>query len=251
MSGHATLKKISLIPLAMIGLVAAQLVHARRRPDLPVLTNQDPSGKWGASELPRLRVVALGDSSITAPGVTPLDNAWVRRVAIDLSVEWRVEVRSVAVGGARVSDVLTDQVHLVVDIEPDLTLIAVGANDAIRGTGITSFETGLRQILTSVSAASGVVVTLGVGDLGTIPRLPRTMAWALTRRARLVNDAMRRATEPFHNVYAVNPWETMTEFSSGDLGLWAADQFHASGEGHAIFYKGAIPTIRGALAAPK
>ena len=123
----------------------------------------------------------------------PLDDAWARRVAIDLSADWKVELCSVAIGGARASDMLTDQVDRAVDLRPGLALIAVGANDAIRATSVARFEADLADILSRVSAASDVVVTLGVGDLGTIPRLPRSLAWALTRRGRAVNDAIRRA----------------------------------------------------------
>ena len=211
------------------------------------MTNQDPSGSWGSDDLPPLLIVALGDSSITAPGVEPLDNAWARRVAVDLSADWKVELCSVAIGGARAMDTLTDQVDQAVRLKPDLALIAVGANDAIRATSVARFEAELVDILSRVSAASDVVVTMGVGDLGTIPRLPGSLSWVLTRRGRAINDATLRAAGSFSNVYAVDPWETMTEFSSRDADLWAADEFHASGEGHAIFYKGAIPTIRGAL----
>lgn len=247
MTAKRWLKRASFVLVAPIAIIGAQLVRARHRPDLPSLSNQDPSGVWGADGLPPLRVVALGDSSITAPGVKPLDKAWVRRVAIDLSEDWKVELHSVAVGGARARDVLASQVDQAVGLQPGLALIAFGANDAIRATSIRRFEAEMTQILSRLSAASGTVVTLGVGDLGTIPRLPRSVAWALTRRGRLVNDATRRAASRFQNVFAVNPWETMLEFSARDSALWAADRFHASGEGHAIFYEGAIPTIRRAL----
>ena len=248
MAEHSLMKKASLVPLAAGAVIAAQVLHASRRRDLPSLTNQDPSGEWGDRGLPPLRIVALGDSSITAPGVEPLDDAWVRRVAIDLSTDWRVELCSVAIGGTRASDMLADQVDRAAGLQPGLALIAVGANDAIRATSLQRFEAEVTAILSRMSVASCAVVTLGVGDLGTIPRLPRTLAGALTRRGRLVNDATRRAAEGFPNVYAVNPWETMTELSARDIDLWAADQFHASGEGHAIFYRGAILTIRSALA---
>lgn len=73
------------------------------------------------------------------------------------------------------------------------------------------------------------------------------MAWALTRRGKAVNEATLRAAEGFKNVHAVNPWRTMTEFSARNIDHWAADKFHASAEGHGIFYRGAIPTIRKAL----
>ena len=247
MTGREWLKRVSLVPMAAVAILAAQLFRVTHRVDLPSLTNQDPSGAWGPDNLPPLRIVALGDSSITAPGVRPLDEAWVRRVAIDLSEDWRVDLHSVAVGGAKARDVLANQVDRAVGLQPGLALIAFGANDAIRGTSLRRFEAETTEILSKLSAASGAVVTLGVGDLGSIPRLPRSLAWVATRRGRLVNDVTRRTADRFRNVSAVNPWQTMTEFSSQDLGLWAADRFHASGEGHAIFYQGAILTIRKAL----
>ena len=236
-----------MVPLVAASVVIAQFLRATRRRDLPSLENQDPSGEWGAQHLPPLRIVAIGDSSITAPGVEPLDDAWVRRVAIDLSNDWRVELASLASGGARAADMLADQVDQAVGLCPDLTLVAVGANDAIHATRLERFEADITEVLSRMNASCGVVVTLGVGDLGTIPRLPRTLSWALSRRGRMVNDAIRTAAEGFPNVYAVNPWETMTTFSERDADLWAADLFHASGQGHAIFYEGAIPTIRRAL----
>ena len=247
MTTRSLLKKASIFPIAAMAVTAGQLWHASRRRDLPSLTNQDPSGAWGDPALPRLRVVAIGDSSVTAPGVDPLDDAWARRVAIDLSQDWSVELHSVAIGGAKAADTLTDQVDLAVELEPDLALLAVGANDAIRATSITHFEADFVEILSRLSAVSGAVVTLGVGDLGTIPQLPRTVAWALTRRGKAVNVPTLRAAEGFKNVHAVNPWRTMTEFSARNIDHWAADQFHASAEGHGIFYRGAIPTIRKAL----
>lgn len=243
------LKKASLVPLVAVAVVGGQIIRASHRRDLPSLTDQDPSGEWGSNDSPPLRVVALGDSSVTAPGVDPLDESWVRRVAIDLSEDWKVELCNLAVGGARVADLLTDQVERAVRLRPGIALVAIGANDAIRATGLANFEAKMTEILARLSEASGAVVTLGVGDLGTIPRLPKMLAWAMTRRARLVNDAIRKAADGFTNVYAVNPWETMTDFTAHDHKLWAADRFHASGKGHSIFYEGAIPTIRKALTA--
>ncbi|MFQ5518338.1 MAG: hypothetical protein ACE5E8_12270, partial [Acidimicrobiia bacterium] len=72
-------------PLTAVAVVAAQILHMGHRRDLPSFTNQDPSGSFGRSNAAALRIVALGDSSITAPGVEPLDDCWIRRVAIELA----------------------------------------------------------------------------------------------------------------------------------------------------------------------
>ena len=62
-------------------VAAGQVLHAAHRPDLPGLQNQDPSGTFGDPSNPPLLVIALGDSSITAPGVVPLDASWIRQAA--------------------------------------------------------------------------------------------------------------------------------------------------------------------------
>ena len=87
-------------------------------------------------------------------------------MAIDLSQDWSVELHSVAIGGAKAADTLTDQVDLVVELEPDLALLAVGANDAIRATSVTHFSADFVEILSRLSAVSGVVVTLGAVTSG-------------------------------------------------------------------------------------
>ncbi len=61
--------------MAVGGVFAAQMVQAIQRPDLESLTDQDPSGSFGDPSLPPLRMIALGDSTITAPGVNPSTTA--------------------------------------------------------------------------------------------------------------------------------------------------------------------------------
>lgn len=121
-------------PLAIGGVLTAQMVQAIQRPDLESLTDQDPSGTFGDPALPRLRMIALGDSTITAPGVEPLDDAWVRRTAIHLSDRYYVELVSVAIGGSRISDVRDGQVHRAIVLGADLAVLSVGGNGALRGT---------------------------------------------------------------------------------------------------------------------
>ncbi|MEA2010378.1 MAG: hypothetical protein U9N78_06720, partial [Actinomycetota bacterium] len=95
-----TLWNMTKRPLAVGGVLAAQMVQTIQRPDLESFTDQDPSGVFGDSDAPPLRMIVLGDSTVTAPGVDPLDACWARRTALFFSDRHRVDLVSVAVGGS-------------------------------------------------------------------------------------------------------------------------------------------------------
>lgn len=237
-------KPLLALPALGLGYLAVQVWHAGHRKDLPSHQNQETTGTFGHPGDHKLRIVAIGDSSITCPGVEILDDCFIRRIAIHLSDRYFVELTSLAVGGSKVRDVLQDQLQEAVALAPDLAICSVGANDAIRATPISHYEADLLEIVTALHDASRAVAVMGVGDLGTIPRLPRTLRPFLTYRARRVDDAVTRVADQFARVARTDNWGRMsTAFASGDLTLFAGDQFHASGHGHAVFAEEALPAI--------
>ena len=176
----ATLLRFLSRPVMGIGVFVGQVLRSAHRQDLPGHNNQDPSDDFGDDERTTLRIALLGDSSITAPGVVPLDDCWPRRLARQLEDRYFVELRSVAVGGAKARDVLANQVDRAIALRPDIALVSVGANDALRATPLARYEREMDEILDALTAVVPMVGVSGVGDLGTVPRLP-DLARALAR----------------------------------------------------------------------
>jgi lysophospholipase L1-like esterase len=235
------------IPMAMAGAVAYQVLRAAHRPDLPSFENQNPNGTFGEPELAPLRLVALGDSSITAPGVEDLDNAWVRRIAISLSDEFHVDLVSLAVGGSKARDVIAGQLEDAVRLQPDIAILSVGANDAIRATPPDRYRAELHQIVSELDRTSGAIVVLGVGDLGSIPRLPSLLRPTLTRRAARFNSAAAAIAAQFPNAVKVPTTGPMSTAFWQDRELFADDLFHAGDKGHRLFAEQMLPAFRAAL----
>jgi len=233
---------------AGLGVLVAQMVYAVRRTDLPSLENQDPSGVFGSAASPLLRIAVLGDSSVTAPGVIPLDACWIRRLALELTDRYRVEIHSVAAGGARARDVLARQVRPAIISEPHIALVSVGANDALRGTSVGRFEAEIDHILSALRAAGIAVGISGVGDLGTIPRLPDVPRRFARIRGRAMDHAIVRAVRRHPGVLKTDTWSLGWEpFVNGNSTvIFAPDMFHASAEGHAI-YAGAMRVVLNGL----
>ena len=236
-------------PVAGFGVLVAQLLRAAHREDLPTLQNQDPSGWFGDADLPPLRLVVLGDSSVTAPGVEPLDDAFVRRLARYLSDRHRVELISVAVGGAKVSDVLRDQLEPALTLAPDLAIVSAGANDALRATPVARFERDYGDIVSRLVEKVPMVGVSGLGDLGMVPRLPTPIRAYVSIRARSFDDAIRRVVAGHPGVYKTRTWgEFWTPFETMEDEAFAADMFHASGRGHSLFATSMFPVVDALLA---
>jgi lysophospholipase L1-like esterase len=233
--------KILRPPLAVAGLLGSQLVHAAFRDDLPTLENQDPSGVFGHPDAPPLRIVFLGDSSVTAPGVEPLDHAWARQIAIHLSDRYHVDARSVAVGGSKAKDVIDEQLDVALALEPDIAYVSVGSNDALRSTPIQRFERDYDTLVSRLHAEVPAVGLSGIGDLGTIPRLPELARGIARIRARAVNNAVARVASHYPRAVKSNAWDVMVDVFDRRPEMFGADLFHASADGHLVFAEVARP----------
>ena len=234
------------LPLAGAGFLLLQVRRAAHRDDLPSFTNQDISATLGDPASPRLRIVAVGDSSLTAPGIEELDDVWLRRLAHRYAESHRVELISLGVGGARARDVIEGQLDAAVGLAPDIAVVTVGSNDAIRATPVRRFAADLERIVSRLEPASGAVVVLGMGDLGSIPRLPPTLRPYLSYRSRRFDAAcVRVAVARPHTVKVHSRGRMVTAFWE-DPSLFAADLFHASAGGHAVFAQAAAPAFEAA-----
>lgn len=221
-------------PLAAGAVLAGQVARAIYRDDLPTLENQDPSGLFGDPSSPAVRIVFLGDSSVTAPGVEPLDSSWPRQVALHIGKRFHVTAISVAVGGAKARDVLAEQIDAALDADPDIVYLSVGSNDALRATPVARFEAEYLEIVERLHPTVPAVGLSGVGDLGTIPRFPEPARGLARVRARSIDHAIARVTAQFPRAVKSNPWVVMEAFMDSP-DHFAGDLFHASAEGHLLF----------------
>ncbi len=234
-------------PLAAAGLVASQVLRAAHRRDLPSFPNQDPSALLGDPSSPLLRMVAIGDSSLTAPGVARLENVWIRRVASHFAADHRVELVSLAVGGSKARDVIEGQLAGAIRLDPDIAVVAVGANDALRGTLPGRYRRELTEILARLSETRAGIVVFGMGDLSSIPRLPPSLRPWLASRSRRFNEVARSVVVRFPRAVKVNTRGPISDRFFDDETLWAGDQFHASDAGHGLFAEGSLEAFQAAL----
>lgn len=208
----------------------------------PDLESFDPSRELGDPTRPTLRVAVLGDSSVTAPGVRSPDDIWVSRVGERLAESYHVVLSSFAVGGSTARDLIEEQLASAIEFGPDLVLIAVGANDAMRGVPLRVFERNLDTLVGRLAPTGAVIVLSGVGDLGSIPRLHPPLENLMSHRASRFDRAHWRVAKR-HGATVVHQRSDDRSVWYRDPELWADDRFHVSSRGHKRWADTAWQTI--------
>jgi lysophospholipase L1-like esterase len=222
---------------AMAGLIAfgaelafAYLWPALRQPEF------DASCFVGLGEGEPLRAVALGDSTLTAPGLNRAEDIWIRAVARTLAERTGrpVDLRSFGVGGSTSVDVLRDQLPSALALRPHVAFVSVGANDLIRGSPARHLAHNLDAIVGPLRNQGAQVVMSGVGDLGSIPRIApplRQMASRLGKRG----DRIHAAVAERHGAIKADQWRWAAQQFRTRKDVWSADRFHPNAAGHEIW----------------
>lgn len=131
-------------------------------------------------------------------------------------------------------DLVQGQLKPALQFAPDLVILSVGANDALKGVTPRKFAENLTTLVATFRATGATVIQSGVGDLGTIPRLLPPLRQLFTRRALRFN-AVHEAVAAEHGSWVVPQRESPAELWYQDRSMWSADLFHVSSRGHEVW----------------
>lgn len=232
---------------AAVAAMGAQAWYAGHRA-LPRFADLDPSGTVGEQVAPRVGIALIGDSTVTGPGLDDPEQLWIRRIAHRLAAQYRVVLRSHAVGGARARDALMYQVPAAVREEADVAIVSVGANDALRRISIRRFRVELTAIVTALRAAGSMVVLAGVGDVSTAPRLPFPLKVVVRERSRAADRVHRQVAAAHDGVWKAPVAELTSATFRRRPDLFCADLFHPNDEGHQVWADAAYPVLEEVVA---
>ena len=244
------LKRIALSLAVTIGLFASvigvEVVLALRRDYLPTEPALDIAGTFGPPDAPKVNLVVLGDSTSAGVGAGSPEGSFPVALAERLAASGRrVTLRGLGVSGARVQDVLRDQVPQALRLEPDLILVAIGANDVTHLTPLSDIESGIAAIVEKLSATGAPVVVAGAPDMRAAAFYEplRTLAgW----RGRAVTRAIEEAARS--RGASVVPLALRTgAFFDGNPAAYSADDFHPGPKGYARWAEAIYPALEEAL----
>ena len=221
----------AVVGAAVVLVVEIQLARGGTRlPDLELVLDRPGDGR---------RVVWLGDSTAAGVGASNSAGALPSQVADGLAGP---HLSVLAVSGARVADVLDDQVPKVAGLEPDLILISVGANDTIHLTGRGAFRHTYEQVVRALPSVP--VVLLGVPDMGAIPRFAQPLRAVSGWRGRNLDAEVRQVAAGTGAIYADIAGPTGPPFRRHPDRYFAADDFHPSDAGYGLWAEAVLKVLR-------
>lgn len=219
------------VPVALVVVLAVEVAIARRGPML----DGEPlrlDGRIGPLTGTTLRVVWLGDSTAAGVGVDDPEDALPVVVARELGVA--VDLTVLAVSGARVADVVGEQLPGVAALDPDVVFVSVGANDVTHLTSGENFADRYRQLVAALPDEATVVL-LGVPDMGAIPRLAQPLRAAAGFRGRQLDEEVRDVAGEVGAVYVPIARATGPAFRREPGRMFAADEYHPSAAGYRLW----------------
>ena len=209
----------------------------------------DLTGYYGTTDgaaVTPVEVAVVGDSSCTGPGLDHARDVFIAQAAA--RVEVPLHLTQFAVGGSRIGDVLMQQLPAVLDAQPAVAVISIGANDAIHSTPLARFERDLRAVVGALDRAGIETVVCGLIDLSLIPRIPTVLKPMLGLRGLAYERRKARATHPAARAVRAGADRLINEtFRARGEALFTADRFHPNAAGHTVLADGLVPHLTAAV----
>ncbi|HEY2673042.1 MAG TPA: SGNH/GDSL hydrolase family protein [Rugosimonospora sp.] len=245
--GRAT--AITVIASAIGGtvLLAAQALAARThryaRPDLTLAMRTSV----GPLSAPALRLVLLGDSSALGVGVDRVTDTVGGRLAELLaggaeSDGRRIELSSVAVSGSRAEDLATQVARALVGDRPDVAVVLIGTNDAIRPGRPRRSAAHLAGAVRRLRDAEVAVVVGTCPDLGAVRAFAPPLRQLVGLVGRRVADAQSGAVRAAGGI-PVDLARQVGPVFRADAGTLCHDGFHPSADGYRVWAHALHPAV--------
>ena len=179
--------------------------------------------------------VVMGDS--TAAGVgAPKESGIAAGTTAALARRGPVTMTNLGISGARMKDVVAQQLAAAEALKPDVVLLAASANDVTHLTPVHSVRRDLETIVRRLQNANPNVkiVLTGSPDMGSPPRVPRLLrglaAWQSRRINRMMDDVAAA-----HGLTRARIAEVTGPMFRKDPSLFDSDRFHPNARGYATW----------------
>jgi lysophospholipase L1-like esterase len=232
----------------LTAVLAVEIILAMNRTYLPTSRALKLSGVFGDPGGKRLSFVVLGDSTAAGLGAGRAEDAYPTDLARELAHQgWRVRLTALGVSGARVHDVLTDQVPQAVAASPNLVFVGIGANDVTHLTSLASIRRDTAVLLRRLKATGASVVLAGPPDM-------RAKAWYEPLRSlagwrgRQIDAAMESVARTQQVAVVPLAKKAGPFFGAHPDTAYASDDFHPGPAGYRAWARVILPVLEEALA---
>ena len=230
------------VVLAVVGFLVLLVIQAvlARRGEVAPFTEAPRTPRTFGENGPQLRYVVLGDSTGAGQGADYDDGIAVATARYLAGTGRRVRLVNLSISGAKLADVVAEQLPLAARERPDVVLLSAAANDVTGLTTTGSIEKSIERIADALPGAK--LVLTGSPDVGSSPRLHPPLRWVVDLRRQQINDAIRALAA--RRAIEIAPIAARTgPLFERDRTLFSEDRYHPNARGYATW----VPPLTEAL----
>jgi len=176
------------------------------------------------------QIVAIGDSTMQAIGASKPEDGVVGRAEklVREKTGKSVHVFNISRSGAKIDEVVKNQLPKIADREPDLVLVSVGANDSIKKTDLDQYKMSYQQLIKAMP--SDITVFANTPDVDNRDQYQKIFR-------ELTNKNNLNVAEVFEYVHP----------HRYDPRVYGGDFFHPSSKGYGYWFDAFRPHINDIL----
>lgn len=240
---------LGIVVLGAALVLGVEIWLALRREYLPADDPLALDRTFGSKHAPALSLVVLGDSTSAGIGVENASEAYPTLLARRLAQETdrAVELTVLGTSGARVQDVSREQAPDAVRLDPDVVLIAIGANDVTHLTPLDEVRTEMARVLGVLDDTDATVVVAGAPDMR-VHAWHQPLRWLAYFRGKQVTEAIEDVARD-RGVAVVELAEKTGHFFANEPARhFSRDGFHPSAVGYKRWANAIFPVLLRAAA---
>jgi acyl-CoA thioesterase-1 len=180
---------------------------------------------------PKLKYIAAGDSTAVGVGASAVEKTYTYRVASYLATGHSVDYKNIGVAGSQTQDVLDKQLAQIVDYQPVVITISIGANDLNHLTSSKKILANYKQIISTLTEKTNAKIYItDIPGLINAQLLPSWYRYLLDKKAVKLNQQLLKLETgrvKFVNIHDFG-WSNYQDIQV----TFAADQFHPNDEGY-------------------
>lgn len=187
--------------------------------------------------------IVLGDSTAVGTGSTEVSKTYPYKLAKSIADSGMyVHVINYAIIGATSGTVVADQIPEIVHQKPQLVSVTIGANDATQLTSKKEFTLSLSSIRNEIAKLQPATTLFATTPyMKSNPALPYPLNVFTNSRAKLQNSVLSSVVT--QDIGIVNLYDNARLEKGQKPELYAADLFHPSDAGYAIWSDEFIKTF--------
>lgn len=180
--------------------------------------------------------VALGDSTVEGIGASKRERTYAHTIYEHLKLRFKnVRYENFGKGGARVANVLREQIDRAVEANPDLVTISIGANDVVRHTRVRSYRRQLTMLIERLQQeTSALIVITNIPNFSALRVVPRPLKPIVKFRIARLNACILAIADT-HDIVHVDTYQQSTVIARQFPEAIYSDGFHPSDLGYALW----------------